>query len=87
MGDNVVTMVADGRTYVPDRENATEEALREVRREKALKKRHELEAGLKVSLRDGVLETFEYNTKMKAIASNMDLIENAIDDPVKLTEL
>ena len=80
-------MVVDGRTYVPDKANATEEAMREIRRDKALKKRHELEAGLKVSLRDDAIETFEYNAKMKALASNMDLIENAIEDPVKLTEL
>ena len=87
MSDNVVTMVVDGRTYVPDKENATEEAMRQIRRDKALKKRHELEAGLEVSLRDAVIETYEFNAKMKAIASNMDLIENAIDDPAKLTEL
>ena len=80
-------MVVDGRTYVPDKENATEEAMRQIRRDKALKKRHELEAGLEVSLRDAVIETYEFNAKMKAIASNMDLIENAIDDPAKLTEL
>ena len=61
--------------------------MREIRRDKALKKRAELEAGLKVSLRDAVVETVEYNAKMKAIAANMDLIENAVDDPVKLAEL
>ena len=48
-------MVVDGRTYVPNKDDATEEAKREIRRDKALKKKVELEAGLKVSLRDNVI--------------------------------
>lgn len=55
VGDNVVVMVVDGKTYVPDKKNATEEAMHEIVRDKALKKKIELEAGLKISLRDDVI--------------------------------
>lgn len=61
--------------------------MREIRRDKAHKKRLELEAGLKVSLRDEAIETYEYQTKMKAIANNMHLIEEAVDNPKKLAKL
>jgi hypothetical protein len=62
-------------------------AAEQIRKFKVQSKKYELEQSLNIMLRDAIISQLTYEHKKDNILKNLHLIEEAIDDPVKMKKL